>query len=131
MPHTPYVDFAYYRDEFGGELIPEESWPACARVADAYLDAQTMHRVKILVNNGEHLPLEAAFALCAVAEAVYKDDLAEAQRPLRVHSAGTTDGHSETFVSAADARKTRANAMKDAMNLYLPRTDPLRYRGVI
>lgn len=130
MAHTPYIDFAFYLSEYMGDLIEDDSaWARCARAADAYIDSQTMHRLR-LVQDSE-VPREAAFAICAICEVLFRHELDEKKRPCaRVRSAGTTDGYSETFVSAADVHKNLQTELRAALDLYLPRDNPLRYRGI-
>lgn len=132
MPHEPYVSFTFYQDEYMGTLIPtEKDWLVSARMADAFIDGQTMHRLRLLAQD-EDVPREAAFAICAVAEEAYRQALAVDTRPAAriVKSAATTDGYSETFLSPAEAQAGLRASMLAALDLYLPRTDPLRYRGV-
>lgn len=130
MAHTPYVNFEFYLSEYMGKLIEDNAeWLTCARAADAYMDSQTMRRLR-LVQEGE-IPREAAFAICAICEVLFRHELDEKKRPCaRVRSAGTTDGYSETFVSAADVHKNLQTELRSALDLYLPRDNPLRFRGI-
>lgn len=131
MPYKPYVSFPFYVDEFQGTVIKTaEEWAAHARVADAFIDSQTMHRLRLLAQ-GEEVPREGAFAICAVAEESCKYALADKLRPVAcVKSAASTDGYSETFRSPAETEAGLRAAMLTALDLYLPRDNPLRYRGM-
>ena len=59
-------DFAYYRDEYLGELIPENAFAPLCRRAKAVL-SRLMH--DYIVRGGEE---EKAMAICAMAEELYR-----------------------------------------------------------
>lgn len=40
-----YVDYEYYRGDFGGAAIPEEMFPRCVRLAEKYVDHYTFKRI--------------------------------------------------------------------------------------
>ena len=60
------VDYAYYRDEYLGELIPEKLFPGLAKKAAAALSRLCRDYV---VSGGDE---EKAMALCAMAEEMYR-----------------------------------------------------------
>ena len=60
------VDFAYYQQEYMGELIPEKAFPRLAKNAKAVLDRLCRDYV---VSGGQD---EKDMALCAVAEEMYR-----------------------------------------------------------
>ena len=60
------VDFAYYTDEYMGELIPGKAFPRLAKQAKAVLDRLCRDYV---VSGGED---EKNMALCAMAEEMYR-----------------------------------------------------------
>jgi hypothetical protein len=45
MAYEPYADTAYYRDVFGGYVLPEGMEPKCLRQASRHIDTLTYNRI--------------------------------------------------------------------------------------
>lgn len=120
-----YADYAYYTGTYCGTLIPEAQWPAASRAADAYLDLTTFGRLK----RGWPVDDDIRMAACAAAEAASRYQ--EAQVEGIPGLAGfNNDGYSETYTgTTADLAGQQQAEMAAAVDLYLPRSHPLRYAG--
>ena len=66
MRHKPMADFAFYRDVYIGDLIPEKAFSGMTLQAKAYL--QRLQRIYRVTAPGEE---SLKMAVCAVAEALY------------------------------------------------------------
>lgn len=62
----PMADFAFYKDVYMGELIPEKAFSGMALRAQAYLD-RLQRTYRVTVPGEESLKM----AVCAVAESLY------------------------------------------------------------
>ena len=62
----PMADFAFYKDVYLGELIPEKAFPGMALRAKEYL--QRLQRIYQVTAAGEE---SLKMAICAVAETIY------------------------------------------------------------
>lgn len=67
---SPYVDYEYYVKAFLGTAIPESSFPALEKKAEAFLHRITFGRVKRL----PEIPNEVKDAICAMAEHNFRED---------------------------------------------------------
>lgn len=120
-----YADYAYYTGTYCGTLIQEAQWPAASRTADAYLDLATFGRLQ----RGWPVDDDVRMAICAAAEAACRYQ--EAQAGGVPGLAGfNNDGYSETYTgTTADLASQQQAEMAAAVDLYLPRSHPLRYAG--
>lgn len=121
-----YADYSYYKDDFQGNRIPEDDWPACAREASAYIDCITYDRLK---GHPERITDGVKMAVCGAAEAVYTQISITSSHDPGI-SSESVGGQSVSYLSPADAQAEKARDMRYAVNLYLPPGDPLRYAGV-
>ena len=81
-------DYAYYRETYLGEDIPEEAFPRCIRRAAAEL--ARMRDVYAVAPRPGLDPCEAeAMALCAIADAVYEFDQEDEARGLSSMTVGS------------------------------------------
>lgn len=120
-----YADYAFYVEIFGGELIQSLDWPAVSRRADAYLDRLTYNRLR----NDDAVTNAVRMAACAVAEVIQRQNQAQGANPAGVKSE-SVGGQSVTYEDAVALQAQYDAALLDAADLWLPRTDPLRYAGV-
>lgn len=120
-----YADYAYYTGTYCGTLIQESQWPAASRAADAYLDLATFGRLR----RGWPVTDPVRMACCAVAEVTSRYQAM--QTGCTPGLAGfNNDGYSETYTgTAADLASQQQAEMAAAVDLYLPRSHPLRYAG--
>ena len=121
-----YAEYTYYKSTYGGTLLTEETFPAAERAAAAYIDGLTFGRLQ----RGAAADDAVKRAVCAVAEVQGRYDCARAERPAGL-SAATTDGESESYRSDAELAADLAREKQAAADLYLPRSHPLRYAGVL
>ena len=120
-----YADYAYYTGTYCGSLLTEEQWPAASRAADAYIDRITFDRLQ----RGAPVDDAVRMAACALAEVAARYHTAQANRPPGL-AGFTTDGYSETYAgNASDLAAQQQTEMAAAVDLYLPRSHPLRYAG--
>lgn len=119
-----YATYEFYCEEYHGVAVEEAAWERLAAEADAAIDRLTFGRLR----GQEKVPQRARLAAAAAAEVLQRYDAAEAARPLGVMSA-TTDGYSESYTKTADFGTERRAAAEAAVEIYLPRADPLRYCG--
>lgn len=120
-----YADYAFYVETFGGELIQSLDWPAVSRRADAHLDRLTYNRLR----NDDAVTDAVRMAACAVAEVIQRQNQAQGANPAGAKSE-SVGGQSITYEDAATLSAQYDAALLDAADLWLPRTDPLRYAGV-
>lgn len=120
-----YADYAFYTDTYLGTAIGIDEWPALALRASAYLDRLTFGRLK----EGAAITDDVRMAACAVAEVVQRHQTALAVRADGVKSENT-DGYSVTWEDSAAGPAHYDAEQLAAADLYLLRSDPLRYAGV-
>ena len=119
-----YADYDFYRGQYGGTMIKEEDFNKRAFEASIYIDEMTFNRLK----DGWPIIKEVQFACCAIAEAIEENQIRISSLPPSL-KAENTDGYSVTYAEQATIRQDTANAKMDALNLYIPSSDPLRYAG--
>lgn len=119
-----YADYTYYQGTYYGSLLTEEQWPAAAREADAWVDRLTFGRLR----KGAPVDDAVRMACCAAAEACFRWQQADAERPLGLASFNN-DGYSESYITGADHISQRQSDILAAVGLYLPQSHPLRYAG--
>ena len=119
-----YADYEFYTYEYFGSKIHLSEWGQYVVRACAYIDIITFGRL----THGAVVTDNVRRAVCAVAE-----EIAAADEIISANTAGVksenTDGYSVTYVDKAQAIKDRDNAIRAAADLFLPPSDPLRYRG--
>ena len=67
---SPYVDYNYYSETYGGNKIPQDSFDACEKRAEAVLHRISFDRVKRL----PEIPDMVKDAICAMAEIDYQEE---------------------------------------------------------
>ncbi|MEG1012506.1 MAG: hypothetical protein RSD27_10150 [Ruthenibacterium sp.] len=120
-----YADYEFYQTKFYGELIPVAQWNHFAMRADAYLDTLTFGRLA----QGAAVTDAVRRAVCAAADVYAQCDAVRADMPTGIKSENT-DGYSVTYADAAQLAEVQDAQLRAAVDLYLPKSDPLRYRGV-
>ena len=112
-------DYAYYRETYLGEDIPEAAFPRCIRRAAAEL--ARMRDVYAVAPRPGLDPCEAeAMALCAIADAVYEFDQEDEARGLSSMTVGSV---SESYTAppelCATTRALRAAHYRHEAGYYL------------
>ena len=112
-----YVDYEYYRAEYGGKM-PEEAFPAAKRKAEAYIRYLTHLNGDIF-----SIPNDMVKdAVCAAAEVYYKYN-AQQQSGTPLVKSENNDGYSVTYVTEQTDGKTAEEMVKkkvyDAVYPYL------------
>ena len=120
-----YADYAFYVETFSGELIQSLDWPAVSRRADAYLDRLTYNRLR----NDDAVTDAVRMASCAIAEVTERHRKQQEASPSGIKSE-SVGGQSVTYEDAAAFQARYDAELLDAAELWLPRSDPLRYAGV-
>lgn len=120
-----YADYVFYVEAYGGENILPLDWPRISRHADAYLDRLTYNRMK----NGAVVTDAVRMAACAVAEVMRRHEETQTANPAGI-KAESVGGQSVTYEDAVSSAARYDAEMMEAADLWLPRTDPLRYAGV-
>lgn len=117
-----YADYEYYSQEFHGNKIPEEKFPAAARDASRQIDYVTFGRLKA----ADDVPDKVKEACCAAAEALYltEDAVLKAAGGISSEKIGDL---SVTY-SAGSASGAVSGAVRDVIREYLANTG-LMYRG--
>lgn len=88
------VDFVFYRNEYGGALIPDAaSFKRMIRKADGYLK-EAIHQ-----NPSETHQEQVWLCLCEVAEILYQEEQRKQQSGGQEIQSENTDGYSVTYVS--------------------------------
>lgn len=120
-----YADYVFYVEAYGGENIPPLDWPRISRHADAYLDRLTYNRMK----NGAVVTDAVRMAACAVAEVMRRHEETQTANPAGI-KAESVGGQSVTYEDAAASSERYEAELLEAADLWIPRSDPLRYAGV-
>lgn len=114
-----YADYPFYAESYQGTAIPNAEWDAFCVRASAHIDCHTFGRLKC----GASVTDDVRMAVCAVAEALKKQQA----EPMGIKSENV-DGYSVTYADNAAARHNAE--ITAAVDLWIPRCDPLRYAGV-
>lgn len=123
-----YADYDYYQSTYLGVLISASDWSRYERDASLYVDRLTYER---LITDPLKVTDQVKSAVCAVAEVLKRQDDAESKSSEREGvKSFSNDGYSESYGSITTIRKSYDKLKVDAANLWLPRSDPLRYAGV-
>lgn len=120
-----YADYVFYVEAYGGENIPPLDWPRISRHADAYLDRLTYNRMK----NGAVVTDAVRMAACAVAEVMCRHEETQTANPAGIKSE-SVGGQSVTYEDVAALSERYEAELLEAADLWIPRSDPLRYAGV-
>ena len=120
-----YADYVFYVEAYGGEVIPPLDWPRISRHADAYLDRLTYNRLR----NGAVVTDTVRMAACAVAEVMHRHEETQTANPVGI-KAESVGGQSVTYEDAAASSERYEAELLEAADLWIPRSDPLRYAGV-
>ena len=120
-----YADYVFYVEAYGGEGIPPLDWPRISRHADAYLDRLTYNRLR----NGAVVTDTVRMAACAVAEVMHRHEETQTANPVGI-KAESVGGQSATYEDAAASSERYEAELLEAADLWIPRSDPLRYAGV-
>lgn len=109
------VTYEYYKETYGGSLIPENRWKSLEIKMTARLNQYTFNRMK----EGEW-PEEAKAALCEMCEYAYRDEKRGGK------TSETNDGCSATY----DTGRSLDATLYGIAETYLANTG-LMYRGVM
>ena len=120
-----YANYVFYVEAYGGEGIPPLDWPRISRHADAYLDRLTYNRLR----NGAVVTDTVRMAACAVAEVMHRHEETQTANPVGI-KAESVGGQSVTYEDAAASSERYEAELLEAADLWIPRSDPLRYAGV-
>mgnify|MGYP002796510762 CR=1 FL=1 len=121
-----YVDYAFYKDSFLGRRISESDWDPFAKDASAYIDLITLGRLK---NRPDLVSDNVKMAVCAAADVFSYYDQLSSSRPSGVASE-SVGSQSISYEGTADTQKNKKRELRDAVSLYLPPENPLRYAGI-
>lgn len=118
---SPYVDFSYYTESYGGKKLSKDDFGCAEKHAEVVLHQITFDRVK----NLSEIPEEVKQAICAMAEVSYR----EKKKTPGVKSE-TIDGYSVTYGDSGNTVGSSGvlNMMYQEASTYLANTG-LLYRG--
>ncbi|MCO7138267.1 hypothetical protein NIF40_12195, partial [[Clostridium] leptum] len=108
-----------------GTALEPTDWPLYIREASALVDQLTYGRLQ----KGAEVTDPVKMAVCAAIESLFQSDK-EAQTVSPGIKSETVGSHSVTYEDAGTITARRRTQAIDAINLYLPPWDPLRYAGV-
>lgn len=120
--------YATYDDYVGlyqGTVLEPTDWSPYVREASALVDQLTYGRLQ----RGAPVTDPVKMAVCGAAESLFQSDKAAETVPSGIKSE-TVGSHSVTYEDANIITARRRAQAIDAINLYLPPWDPLRYAGV-
>lgn len=121
-----YADYEYYKENFGGKLIPEENFNRSVIMAGRYIDLFTFDRI-----TGENQDKIEGLKDCAcdMAESIYKVLTVDSGKEKKSE---TTDGYSVSYVTEQSDGESIMDVLKRNLyaiaTLYLSRTG-LLYSG--
>ncbi|MEG2428601.1 MAG: hypothetical protein RSB58_09265 [Clostridium sp.] len=101
------VDYSFYKDKYGGSIIPESAWLCLVRKTEARLQEFTFNRLT------EPWSDLAKYALCEMAECIYDSDKRDGK------SSENTDGYSVSY----DVLKSVTSKLYSIASTYLLCTD--------
>lgn len=124
-----YADYAYYVADYCGTLIKtQDEWLSAVREATAIINRATYDRLR----RGAEADDAVKMAECALADVAARRQAY--QTAIAARSPGVTsfntDGYSESYADAASMAAQYEDELAAALELYLPRTHPLRYAGL-
>lgn len=119
-----YADYTFYTETYCGSAVPEKDWPYVSRRASAVIDQITFGRLQ----NGWPVTDAVQLAACAIADAIQAQQNENAQSHSGIKSEDV-DGYKVSYDSANTTRSRWAKEQLAAADLYLLRSDPLRYKG--
>lgn len=122
-----HATYKYYRESFGGDIVPEEYFARCANLAGRYIDRFTFRR--ITEENRDGFPSIKDCA-CEMAETVYELRFKDGGKAVKSEN---TDGYSVSYVTerqdGEDVGTVLEKKLYGICRLYLMDTG-LMYRGV-
>ena len=111
-----YADYKFYKDEYMGSLIPETAFAGIERAASAYIDYITHNRISAS-DLPESVMVKVQSAVCAVADACYKQESDEDSTTVSSESVGN---HSKSFAvvkrSFADREREKLTKAKQYLH---------------
>lgn len=115
-----YADYSYYRENFHGSLVPEDSFERNALQATRYIDSVTFGRI------GSDVTEAVKNACCALTEIYYSGTVSP-----RAASGVTSEkvGNCSVSYAAAENVGTQQKRLRSAVKLWLGSTG-LLYRGL-
>lgn len=117
-----YADYEYYSQEFHGDRIPEDKFPAAARDASREIDYVTFGRLEA----ADDIPDKVKEACCAAAEVLYLTEDAALKAAGGISSEKV--GELSVTYSAGGTSGSAGGAVRDVIKKYLGNTG-LMYRG--
>ena len=104
-----YVEYGYYKDEYGGTAIPEHDFPQIARIASKHIDNFTFDRL-VGMDIAQYPSVQAC--TCEMAELIY-----ETKRPGKgkEKKSENIDGYSVTYVTEATDGKIMELILKEKL----------------
>lgn len=120
-----YADYDFYRNEYRGDVVEPAEWQRLAVIAGAHIDRITFARLR----NGAEITDSVRMAVCAAADVLHRQQSERSQLPVWIKSENT-DGYSVSYEDAVAMAKREQKEVIDAIKLFLPSSDPLRYAGV-
>lgn len=126
-----YVDYEFYKNTFGGELITEERWASIATRADIFIDRVTSNRLHDWPPEKEAAWISVRFAVCALAEIMdtirgYK---AESHRSA-ISGGATAQGGRVKSVTSGKESITYSEGSNSVTALYLAAENPAEEHGL-
>lgn len=122
------VAFEFYKDEYGGNVVPDEQkWKQPLLKANVYLN-NLMHW-----EPDEDMLELIEMCLCEAAELIYQDDCRKAEHGGREIQSESTDGYSVTYATEAEAGKIATNSLQTKVYAIIRRylsSTGLLYAGV-
>ena len=127
-----YVDFTYYKDSFGGTIIPETSFITYERKARVFIDNITFNRLQV---DNTLVTESVKNCICDIMECNFKSDQKELETDGNIISSETVDGHSVSYAisdiekNAVDKSQLIKVSMHNIAKEQLSNTG-LLYRGI-
>lgn len=120
-----YADYSFYFNVYHGTEINSDDWNRYALIASLHIDRVTFGRLK----HGAVITDDVRMAVCSVAETLQSQRLEAAYRQPGIKTENI-DGYSATYDSTSTMQKRWASDIVNAISLFIPPSDPLRYAGV-
>ena len=118
-----YADYVYYLSKYGGDELGEAAFKQASREASAYIDQVTFGRI----SPENETPDEVKKAVCAASEVIARRNRGRFEKPAGVKSE-SVGKHSVNYSN--DDSGDYLNESARCVDLYLPRSHPLRFAGV-
>lgn len=116
-----YIDYAYYKDTYKGDLIPSNKFDFYCLKATQYIKANTFDSV-----DENNVIDEVKMCCCELCDIIYKSEQSAKSNGITSEKVGE---YSVSYESSKNIKENQKNEMTEVLKLWLVNTG-LLYRGL-